>query len=193
MVEMTETAAILNTATPQSLILLDEVGRGTATYDGLAIAWAAVEYLHARTRAKTLFATHYFELTELGEQLSGVKNYHVAVKETGGGIVFLRTVDRAAGRGYGSRSELAGAEEVVRQAREVLAEHENRGGVEARASWGFTVARGATYHFYATSPVLELLQQLDIDFPLTLLDCLTSLGRAEEASRMTRQRLDPLR
>ncbi len=97
MVEMTETAAILNTATPRSLILLDEVGRGTSTYDGLAIAWAAVEYLHARTRAKTLFATHYFELTELGEQLSGVKNYHVAVKETGGGIVFLQK-GRAGGR-----------------------------------------------------------------------------------------------
>ena len=88
MVEMTETAAILHTATARSLILLDEVGRGTSTYDGLAIAWAAVEYLHARVRAKTLFATHYFELTELAEQLAGVKNYHVSVKETGGGIVF---------------------------------------------------------------------------------------------------------
>src|SRR3984957_8011408 len=86
MVEMTETAAILHTATARSLILLDEVGRGTSTYDGLAIAWAAVEYLHARVRAKTLFATHYFELTELAQQLSGVKNYHVSVKETGGGI-----------------------------------------------------------------------------------------------------------
>ncbi len=71
MVEMTETAAILNTATPNSLVLLDEVGRGTATYDGLAIAWAAIEYIHARTRAKTLFATHYHELTELAERLSG--------------------------------------------------------------------------------------------------------------------------
>src|SRR5208337_1779887 len=78
MVEMTETAAILHTATARSLILLDEVGRGTATYDGLAIAWAAVEYIHARMRAKTLFATHYFELTELAERLSGVKNYHVS-------------------------------------------------------------------------------------------------------------------
>jgi DNA mismatch repair protein MutS len=92
MVEMTETAAILHTATPRSLILLDEVGRGTATYDGLAIAWAAVEYIHARMRAKTLFATHYFELTELAERLSGVKNYHVSVKETAGGIVFLKKV-----------------------------------------------------------------------------------------------------
>ncbi len=74
MVEMTETAAILNTATSRSLILLDEVGRGTATYDGLAIAWAAIEYIHANTRAKTLFATHYHELTELADRLSGVKN-----------------------------------------------------------------------------------------------------------------------
>ena len=77
MVEMTETAAILNTATSRSLILLDEVGRGTSTYDGLAIAWAAIEYIHANTRAKTLFATHYHELTELADRLSGVKNYHV--------------------------------------------------------------------------------------------------------------------
>src|SRR5260370_9228134 len=93
MVEMTETAAILHTATARSLILLDEVGRGTSTYDGLAIAWAAIEYLHARVHAKTLFATHYFELTELAEQLSGVKNYHVSVKEAGGSVVFLRRLD----------------------------------------------------------------------------------------------------
>ena len=128
MVEMTETAAILNTATPRSLILLDEVGRGTATYDGLAIAWAAVEYIHARTRAKTLFATHYFELTELADRLSGVKNYHVSVKETGSGIVFLRKVEAgAADRSYGIEvAKLAGLpHEVIERAREVLEEHEN--------------------------------------------------------------------
>ena len=128
MVEMTETAAILHTATPRSLILLDEVGRGTSTYDGLAIAWAAVEYIHSRTRAKTLFATHYFELTELAERLSGVKNYHVSVKETGGGIVFLRKVaPGAADRSYGIEvAKLAGLpNEVIERAREVLAEHES--------------------------------------------------------------------
>jgi hypothetical protein len=128
MVEMTETAAILHTATPRSLILLDEVGRGTSTYDGLAIAWAAIEYIHARTRAKTLFATHYFELTELAEQLSGVKNYHVSVKETGGGIAFLRRVEPgAADRSYGIEvAKLAGLpHEVIERAREVLAEHES--------------------------------------------------------------------
>ncbi len=128
MVEMTETAAILNTATSRSLILLDEVGRGTATYDGLAIAWAAIEYIHQRTRAKTLFATHYHELTELADQLSGVKNYHVSVKESGGGIVFLRKVEEgAADKSYGIEvAKLAGLPaEVIERAREVLAEHES--------------------------------------------------------------------
>src|SRR5579871_1589208 len=128
MVEMTETAAILNTATPRSLILLDEVGRGTATYDGLAIAWAAIEYIHANTRAKTLFATHYHELTELADRLSGVKNLHVSVKESGGGIVFLRKVEQgAADKSYGIEvAKLAGLpNDVVTRAREVLAEHEN--------------------------------------------------------------------
>jgi DNA mismatch repair protein MutS len=127
MVEMTETAAILNTATPRSLILLDEVGRGTATYDGLAIAWAAIEYLDASTRAKTLFATHYHELTELAGRLPGVKNYHVSVKETGGGIVFLRQVEPgAADRSYGIEvAKLAGLPpEVIERARQVLEEHE---------------------------------------------------------------------
>ena len=127
MVEMTETAAILNTATPRSLILLDEIGRGTATYDGLAIAWAVVEYVHSTSRAKTLFATHYHELTEL-ERLEGVKNFHVSVKENAGGIVFLRKViPGAADRSYGIEvAKLAGLPpEVVVRAREVLHEHEN--------------------------------------------------------------------
>ncbi len=128
MVEMTETAAILNTATPRSLVLLDEIGRGTSTYDGLAIAWAAIEYLHARTRARALFATHYHELTELAQHLSGVKNYHVSVKESAGGIVFLRKLEPgAADRSYGIEvAKLAGLpQEVVARAREVLAEHES--------------------------------------------------------------------
>ncbi|MCU1220613.1 MAG: mismatch repair protein MutS, partial [Candidatus Angelobacter sp.] len=127
MVEMTETAAILNTATARSLILLDEIGRGTSTYDGLAIAWAVVEYIHSTSRAKTLFATHYHELTEL-ERLEGVKNFHVSVKENAGGIVFLRKVEPgAADRSYGIEvGKLAGLpREVVVRAREVLHEHES--------------------------------------------------------------------
>jgi DNA mismatch repair protein MutS len=127
MVEMTETAAILNTATPRSLILLDEIGRGTATYDGLAIAWAVIEYIHSTSKAKTLFATHYHELTEL-DRLTGVKNFHVSVKENAGGIVFLRKVEPgAADRSYGIEvAKLAGLPpEVVVRAREVLHEHES--------------------------------------------------------------------
>ena len=127
MVEMTETAAILNTATAKSLVLLDEIGRGTATYDGLAIAWAVVEFIHSTSRAKTLFATHYHELTEL-EHLDGVKNFHVSVKENAGGIVFLRKVEPGpADRSYGIEvAKLAGLPpEVVVRAREVLREHES--------------------------------------------------------------------
>jgi DNA mismatch repair protein MutS len=128
MVEMTETAAILNTATSRSLILLDEIGRGTATYDGLAIAWAVVEFIHQRSKSKTLFATHYHELTELEELLNSVKNYHVSVKETGGSIIFLRKVSSgAADKSYGIEvAKLAGLPaEVISRAREVLHQHEN--------------------------------------------------------------------
>ena len=91
---MTETAAILNTATPRSLILLDEIGRGTATYDGLAIAWAVVEYIHSTNRAKTLFATHYHELTEL-DRLEGVKNFHVSAKRMPAASSFCAKLKRA--------------------------------------------------------------------------------------------------
>ena len=168
MVEMTETAAILHTATARSLILLDEVGRGTATYDGLAIAWAAVEYLHARVRAKTLFATHYFELTELAEQLSGVKNYHVSVKETGGGIVFLRKVEPgAADRSYGIEvAKLAGLpNEVVERARDVLAEHESAERVATgHLSPGVSLPHTQLTIFTPLSqPVLERLREVDLN------------------------------
>jgi DNA mismatch repair protein MutS len=187
MVEMTETAAILHTATPRSLILLDEVGRGTATYDGLAIAWAAVEYLHSRVRAKTLFATHYFELTELAEQLPGVKNYHVSVKETGGGIVFLRKVEPgAADRSYGIEvAKLAGLpQEVVTRAREVLAEHEfAEQQATAHLSPGATPPPAQLTIFTPLSqPVLEKLRDLDLNrlTPLEALNVLAILKRQIE-------------
>ncbi|MGH9445905.1 MAG: DNA mismatch repair protein MutS, partial [Terriglobia bacterium] len=127
MVEMTEAAGILNTATPRSLVLLDEVGRGTSTFDGLAIAWAVVEYLQTHTQAKTLFATHYHELTELADLLPGVRNYHVSVKESGSNIVFLRKVEPgSADKSYGvDVARLAGLPPVViDRAREILARHE---------------------------------------------------------------------
>jgi DNA mismatch repair protein MutS len=187
MVEMTETAAILHTATARSLILLDEVGRGTSTYDGLAIAWAAVEYLHARVHAKTLFATHYFELTELAEQLSGVKNYHVSVKETGGNVAFLRRIEPgAADRSYGIEvAKLAGLpNEVVVRAREVLAEHESS---EHRLSGHLTPGasekpeRPAQLTIFTpiSQPVLEKLREVDLNrlTPLDALNLLAELKR----------------
>ena len=184
MVEMTETAAILHTATPRSLILLDEVGRGTSTYDGLAIAWAAIEYLHSRVRAKTLFATHYFELTELAEQLSGVKNYHVSVKETGGGIVFLRKVaPGAADRSYGIEvAKLAGLpNEVVTRAREVLTEHEfAEQQATAHLSPGPTPAAAQLTIFTPLSqPVLDKLRDVDLNrlTPLEALNLLAELKK----------------
>jgi len=127
LVEMSEVAAILNLATPHSLVLLDEVGRGTATFDGLSIAWAVVEYLQSHTRARTLFATHYHELTELAELLSGVKNVHVSVEEMPNEIVFLRRVEEgSADKSYGIEvARLAGLPPaVIARAREVLRRHE---------------------------------------------------------------------
>jgi DNA mismatch repair protein MutS len=184
MVEMTETAAILHTATARSLVLLDEVGRGTSTYDGLAIAWAAIEYLHARVRAKTLFATHYFELTELAEQLAGVKNYHVSVKETGGGIVFLRKVEPgAADRSYGIEvAKLAGLpNEVIARAREVLSEHESAGHqLTGHLSPGSTPrAAQLTIFTPLSQPVLEKLREVDLNrlTPLEALNLLAELKK----------------
>ncbi len=125
MVEMTETANILNTATPRSLVLLDEVGRGTATFDGLSLAWAIAEYLHDNPQhaAKTLFATHYHEMTELAKLLPGVRNYQMAVKDTGGAIVFLRrVVEGSTSKSYGIEvARLAGLPKaVIERAREIL-------------------------------------------------------------------------
>jgi DNA mismatch repair protein MutS len=127
MVEMTETAVILNTATSRSLVVLDEIGRGTATYDGLALAWSVVEHIHQRIRARTLFATHYHELTELADLLPGVRNLHVSVKEAGDQVVFLRKVEPGrADRSYGIEvARLAGLPvSVIERAREILALHE---------------------------------------------------------------------
>jgi len=127
MVEMTEAAIILNSATAQSLIVLDEIGRGTSTFDGLSIAWAVIEHIQTEIGAKTLFATHYHELTELADLLSGVENFHVTVKEAGNRIIFLRKVAAgAANRSYGIEvARLAGIPtSVVGRAREILKKHE---------------------------------------------------------------------
>lgn len=126
MVEMTETAAILHSATPRSLVLLDEIGRGTATFDGLSIAWAVAQYLHDSPEhaAKTMFATHYHELTELAERLPGAQNYQITAAEREGEVVFLHRLERGrASKSYGIQvARLAGLPPaVLRNAREVLA------------------------------------------------------------------------
>jgi DNA mismatch repair protein MutS len=188
MVEMTETAAILNTASPRSLILLDEIGRGTATYDGLALAWAVVEYIHARVRAKTLFATHYHELTELADRLSGVKNFHVSVKESAGGIVFLRKVEPgAADRSYGIEvAKLAGLpNEVIGRAREVLTEHEeSEHAVTAHLASDELSPPAAQLTIFTplTQKIVDRIKQTDVNglTPLEALNLLAELKKELE-------------
>ena len=132
MVEMSEVANILRNATANSLLILDEIGRGTSTYDGLSIAWAVVEYISSKDLlgAKTLFATHYHELTELEGKLDSVNNYCISVKESGDDIVFLRKIIKGgADKSYGIQvARLAGVPEVVlaraREIAEELSEHD---------------------------------------------------------------------
>jgi DNA mismatch repair protein MutS len=127
MVEMSETASIVHGATERSLVLLDEIGRGTSTYDGVSIAWSVTEHLHEKIGAKTIFATHYHELTQLGDLLGGVKNMNVSVREVGDDIVFLRRLmDGGADRSYGIQvARLAGLPAgIVARARELLEELE---------------------------------------------------------------------
>jgi DNA mismatch repair protein MutS len=130
MVEMAETSAILHTATRRSLVLLDEIGRGTSTYDGVSIAWAVSEHLHERTGCKTVFATHYHELVQLADELVAVRNYNVGVREVGDQILFLhRLQPGGADRSYGIEvGRLAGLPSpVIERARQVLALLEGEG------------------------------------------------------------------
>ena len=130
MVEMAETSAILHTATRRSLVLLDEIGRGTSTYDGVSIAWAVSEHLHERTGCKTIFATHYHELVQLADELVAVRNYNVGVREVGDQILFLhRLQPGGADRSYGIEvGRLAGLPApVIERARQVLALLEGEG------------------------------------------------------------------
>jgi DNA mismatch repair protein MutS len=188
LVEMSEVAAILNHATPASLVLLDEVGRGTSTFDGLSIAWAVVEHLQKHTRARTLFATHYHELTELADLLPGVKNVHVSVKETPNEIIFLRRVEPgSANKSYGIEvARLAGLpRSVIERAREVLKRHE-----QSEHQLSETLSPGATdpTHPPITQEVLftpldravlEKLRAADLDQlnPLEALNLLSDLKK----------------
>ena len=182
MVEMTETAKILNCATNRSLILLDEIGRGTSTYDGLSIAWAVAEYIQDRCHlgARTLFATHYHEMTQLAALRDGVRNYRVAVRERDEDVLFLRTiVEGAADRSYGIHvARLAGLPHpVIERAKEVLAQLE-----QPPATAITTPAPGATAPAPTTGdalpsphPIVEEVRQMDL-FAMTPLDALNKLA-----------------
>ncbi len=167
MVEMCETSNILRNATPNSLIILDEIGRGTSTYDGLSIAWAVSEYiLQPNLRAKTLFATHYHELIQLAESYPQVKNYSVAVKEQGEHIVFLRQiVDGGTDRSYGIHvARLAGLpEQVIRRAREILAALEADGTNKELDLAPMQSLLPEPHIMPAHHPVLEDIKALDLN------------------------------
>ncbi|MEX1247822.1 MAG: DNA mismatch repair protein MutS [Anaerolineales bacterium] len=165
MVEMVETANILHHATPRSLLVLDEIGRGTSTYDGLSIAWAVIEYIHnhPKLRARTLFATHYHELVQLAAQLPGVRNYNVAASEADGTVVFLhKIIPGGADRSYGIHvGQLAGLPRpVLQRATEILRELEASSG--RNADTGGLAAKQAAL-FPETSPLLDELRALDIE------------------------------
>ena len=184
LVEMSEVAAILNTATSSSLVLLDEVGRGTSTFDGLSIAWAVVEALHSGARPKTLFATHYHELTELEQLLPGVKNVHVSVQEAGSEIVFLRRVEPgSADKSYGIEvARLAGLPNaVIRRARQILRKHEeSEDKLTEQLSPGAAALPAQQISFTAIDEkVLESLRDADLNqlTPLEALNLLAALQK----------------
>ena len=191
MVEMTETARILNLATERSLVVLDEIGRGTSTYDGISLAWAVVEHLHDRIGCRTLFATHYHELTDLEKSLPRVRNYNVAVREWQENVVFLhKIVPGAADKSYGIHvARLAGVPKtVIERAKDILVrleqEHLDAAGREKIARSAKT-ERPATIQltlFGAEHPIVEELRMVDVD-SLTPLAALQRLHQWKEQLR----------
>jgi len=182
MVEMTESAHILNCATARSLILLDEIGRGTSTYDGLSIAWAIAEFIQdpERLGARTLFATHYHEMTQLEGLRTGITNYSVAVKEREGKVLFLRKiVQGGADRSYGIHvAQLAGLPDtVIQRAKAVLAQLESttspRPILETQQALQFDATLPAPH------PMLEEVRQMDL-FSMTPLDALNRLAALQQ-------------
>jgi DNA mismatch repair protein MutS len=189
MVEMSETSAILHSATARSLVLLDEIGRGTATWDGLSIAWAVSEHLHERTRCKTIFATHYHELTQLADEFVSVRNYNVAVEEAGEKILFLHRLrpggaDRSYGIEVGRLAGLPGP--VIARARALLKVLEGEQLVPALAAGTRRAAPAPSADqlalFAAPDPLVERLRELDPN-ALTPLQALTLLAELAAAAR----------
>ncbi len=191
MVEMVETAAILNQADDRALVILDEIGRGTATYDGLSIAWATLEHLHASNKSRALFATHYHELTALAGKLKGVENATVAVKEWEGEVIFLHEVRKgAADRSYGVQvAQLAGLPAtVVERARvvlEQLEQNEREGGKQKALIDDlplFSIAPPAPTPIAKASPAVELLDTIQPD-DLSPRDALDLIYKLKEAAK----------
>lgn len=184
MVEMTETANILHNATENSLVLLDEIGRGTSTYDGLSLAWACAEQLALKQRAFTLFASHYFELTTLAEQLSTLANVHLDAVEHDDNIVFMHTVNEgAASKSFGLQvAQLAGVpKQVISRAKMKLAELETS---PTNKSIQSAPIKAQSDMFEQTHPVVEQLSSLDVDnlSPKQALDLLYSLKKLSHIS-----------
>jgi len=188
MVEMSETAAILARATAQSLILLDEIGRGTSTFDGISIAWAVAEDVHTRLGARTVFATHYHELTTLAATLPGLKNYKAAVREWNDEIIFLRKIlEGGADRSYGIQvARLAGLPEgVVTRARAILTDLEQRATLQPPSGSSYpdvppTVERDLFAP--ALHPVVQALTEIDL-LKVTPLDALNLLDRLQRQAK----------
>jgi DNA mismatch repair protein MutS len=196
LVEMSETANILHHATSRSLIILDEIGRGTSTYDGLSLAWAVAEHIAVDLGSLTLFATHYHELTELEQRLPGVVNYCISVRETGEDIVFLRKVARGAvDRSYGIQvARLAGLPApIIGRAREILHEletaaalHGARDEVAAGAFEG-SLRRASQMVLFEAPPSETEREIADLDLVnLTPLEALTRLYALQERLRKGR-------
>jgi DNA mismatch repair protein MutS len=182
MVEMVETARLLSGSTRRSLLILDEVGRGTSTYDGLAIARAIIEYIHnnPRLNCRTLFATHYHELVELADILPRCRNFNVAASEEGGTLVFLhRLMPGGADRSYGVHvAQLAGLPRpVIERAQQLLRDLEERGA-------DFKARQPRQYSFFDApeSPAIEALRTLDVD-GLSPIEALTKLYELKRMAR----------
>jgi DNA mismatch repair protein MutS len=194
MVEMSEVAYILNNATSRSLLILDEIGRGTSTFDGLSIAWAVIEYINdvRRIGARTLFATHYHELTELEGRFYGIKNYCVSVRENGEDIIFLRKIQRGGADGsYGIQvARLAGVPgAVLERAREILTDLEEAdiNKKEAKARRAKKILEGQVGIFEdktaqevknAESELIERIKKLDIT-KMTPIDAMNELYKLQ--------------
>ncbi len=181
MVEMIEVANILNTATERSLILLDEIGRGTSTYDGLAIAWSVTEYIHNEIRARTIFATHYHHLIDLENILPNLRNYHIAVKETTDGLVFVRKVmPGGMSKSYGIEvASLAGLpKSVVSRAKEVLNLIEKENAIEVRRKTG-KVIQATLFGGCDYDDIIDEIRRIDI-MNMTPLQALNKLNELKK-------------